>query len=138
LNASPLSVNAITNVGLTIEPRFSSSIQVSEQFKDANTARPWISSDRLQHFWRQTLGQRYWLCRMFQDFYSCGLFSTIEVTETLLNPTLAEFGNNISDEQAFREVDAEQRLVVDYNDDLVESNSRAQVPCARLFLEKDS
>ncbi len=138
-NNNPLSTNPIISVGLTIDPRrypkpemsaeqeFNEFLQrfpsVAEQFKNAKAVRPWVSTDRLQYSSKKTTGYRYCLMSHASGFvdplFSRGMFNTVEVISALLDPLLEALTTDNFDEESFRSIDAQQQLVLDYNDDLV-------------------
>lgn len=138
-NNNPLSTNPIVSVGLTIDPRrypkpetsaeqeFNEFLQrypsVAEQFKDAKAVRPWVSTGRLQYSSRKTTGYRYCLMSHASGFvdplFSRGMFNTVEVIDALLDPLLEALKTDNFDEEPFRSIDAQQQLILDYNDDLV-------------------
>src|SRR5256885_9733088 len=138
-NNNPLSTNPIISVGLTIDPRrypkpemsaeqeFNEFLQrypsVAEQFKDAKAVRPWVSTGRLQYSSKKTTGYRYCLMSHASGFvdplFSRGMFNTVEVISALLDPLLEALKTSNFDEEAFRSIDAQQQLVLDYNDNLV-------------------
>jgi len=138
-NNNPLSTNPIISVGLTIDPRrypkpemaaeqeFNEFVQrypsVAEQFKDGKAVRPWVSTGRLQYSSNKTTGYRYCLMSHASGFvdplFSRGMFNTVEIIYALLDPLLEALKTDNFDEEPFRPVDAQQQLVLDYNDDLV-------------------
>jgi FADH2 O2-dependent halogenase len=138
-NNNPLSTNPIISVGLTIDPRrypksemsaeqeFNEFLQrypsVAEQFKDAKAVRPWVSTGRLQYSSKKTTGYRYCLMSHASGFvdplFSRGMFNTVEVISALLDPLLEALKTGNFDEDPFRSIDAQQQLVLDYNDNLV-------------------
>jgi FADH2 O2-dependent halogenase len=138
-NNNPLSTNPIISVGLTIDPRrypkpemsaeqeFNEFVNlypsVAEQFKDAKAVRPWVSTGRLQYSSKKTTGYRYCLMSHASGFvdplFSRGMFNTVEIIYALLDPLLEALKTDNFDEEPFRPVDAQQQLVLDYNDDLV-------------------
>jgi FADH2 O2-dependent halogenase len=138
-NNNPLSTNPIISVGLTIDPRrypkseisaeqeFNEFLQhypsVAEQFKDAKAVRPWVSTGRLQYSSRKTTGYRYCLMSHASGFvdplFSRGMFNTVEVISALLDPLLEALKTDNFDEEPFQSIDAQQQLVLDYNDNLV-------------------
>jgi len=138
-NNNPLSTNPLISVGLTIDPRrypkpemaaeqeFNEFVQrypsVAEQFKDGKAVRPWVSTGRLQYSSNKTTGYRYCLMSHASGFvdplFSRGMFNTVEIIYALLDPLLEALKTDNFDEEPFRPVDAQQQLVLDYNDDLV-------------------
>jgi len=138
-NNNPLSTNPLISVGLTIDPRrypkpemaaeqeFNEFVQrypsVTEQFKDGKAVRPWVSTGRLQYSSNKTTGYRYCLMSHASGFvdplFSRGMFNTVEIIYALLDPLLEALKTDNFDEEPFRPVDAQQQLVLDYNDDLV-------------------
>jgi tetracycline 7-halogenase / FADH2 O2-dependent halogenase len=138
-NNNPLSTNPIISVGLTIDLRrypkpeisaeqeFNEFLQrypsVAEQFKDAKAVRPWVSTGRLQYSSKKTTGYRYCLMSHASGFvdplFSRGMFNTVEVISELLDPLLEALKTDNFDEEPFRSIDAQQQLVLDYNDNLV-------------------
>jgi FADH2 O2-dependent halogenase len=138
-NNNPLSTNPIISVGLTIDPRrypkpevsaeqeFNEFLQrypsVAEQFKNAKAVRPWVSTGRLQYSSKKTTGYRYCLMSHASGFidplFSRGMFNTVEIIDALLDPLLEALKSDNFDEEAFRHIDAQQQLILDYNDDLV-------------------
>ena len=138
-NNNPLSTNPIISVGLTIDPRrypkpemsaeqeFHEFLQrypsVAEQFKDAKAVRPWVATGRLQYSSKKTTGYRYCLMSHASGFvdplFSRGMFNTVEVISALLDPLLEALRTDNFDEEPFRSIDAQQQLVLDYNDNLV-------------------
>jgi FADH2 O2-dependent halogenase len=138
-NNNPLSTNPIISVGLTIDPRrypkpalsaeeeFNEFLQrypsVAEQFKDAKAVRPWVSTGRLQYSSKKTTGYRYCLMSHASGFvdplFSRGMFNTVEIIDALLGPLLKALRSDNFDEEPFRSIDAQQQLILDYNDNLV-------------------
>jgi FADH2 O2-dependent halogenase len=138
-NNNPLSTNPIISVGLTIDPRrypkpeksaeqeFNEFLQrypsVAEQFKDAKAVRPWVSTGRLQYSSKKTTGYRYCLMSHASGFvdplFSRGMFNTVEVIDALVGPLLEALQTDSFDEEAFRSIDTQQQLILDYNDNLV-------------------
>ncbi len=51
--------------------------------------------------------------------FSRGMFNTVEVIDALLDPLLEALKTDNFDEEPFRSIDAQQQLILDYNDDLV-------------------
>ena len=113
-NNHPLSTNPIISVGLTIDPRrypkppnmspeqeFNEFVNlypsVAEQFKDGKAVRPWVSTERLQYSSKQTIGHRYCLMSHASGFvdplFSRGMFNTVEVIQTLVDPLLEALGD---------------------------------------------
>ncbi len=138
-NNNPLSTNPTISVGLTIDPRrypkpktsaeheFNEFLQrypsVAEQFQDAKAVRPWVSTDRLQYSSKKTTGYRYCLMSHASGFvdplFSRGMFNTVEIIDALLDPLLDALKTDNFDEEPFRAIDAQQQLILDYNDNLV-------------------
>ena len=139
-NNHPLSTNPIISVGLTIDPRrypkppnmspeqeFNEFVNlypsVAEQFKDGKAVRPWVSTERLQYSSKQTIGHRYCLMSHASGFvdplFSRGMFNTVEVIQTLLDPLLEALATDNFDDAAFLPVEEQQQRVLNYNDDLV-------------------
>src|SRR6266481_1578254 len=139
-NNHPLSTNPIISVGLTIDPRrypkppnmspeqeFNEFLNlypsVAEQFKDGKAVRPWVSTERLQYSSKQTIGHRYCLMSHASGFvdplFSRGMFNTVEVIQTLLDPLLEALATDNFDDEAFLPVEEQQQRVLNYNDDLV-------------------
>jgi tetracycline 7-halogenase / FADH2 O2-dependent halogenase len=138
-NNNPLSTNPIISVGLTIDPRrypkpelspeqeFNEFLRrypsVAEQFEGAKAVRPWVSTGRLQYSSKKTTGYRYCLMSHASGFvdplFSRGMFNTVEVITALLDPLLEALKTDNFDEEPFRSIDAQQQLVLDYNDNLV-------------------
>ncbi len=138
-NNNPLSTNPIISVGLTIDPRrypkpeisaeqeFNEFLRrypsVAKQFETANAVRPWVSTGRLQYSSKKTTGYRYCLMSHASGFvdplFSRGMFNTVEVITALLDPLLEALKTDNFDEEPFRSIDAQQQLVLDYNDNLV-------------------
>jgi tetracycline 7-halogenase / FADH2 O2-dependent halogenase len=138
-NNHPLSTNPLISVGLTIDPRrypkpdmaaeqeFNEFLKlypsVAEQFKDGKAVRPWVSTDRLQYSSKQTIGHRYCLMSHASGFvdplFSRGMFNTVEVIQTLLDPLLEALATDNFNDEAFLPVDQQQQRVLNYNDDLV-------------------
>lgn len=138
-NNNPLSTNPLISVGLTIDPRrypkpemsaeqeFNEFLKlypsVAEQFKDAKAVRPWVSTGRLQYSSKQTVGSRYCLMSHASGFvdplFSRGMFNTVEIIYTLLEPLLEALASDKFDDEAFLSIDRQQQKVLNYNDDLV-------------------
>lgn len=138
-NNNPLSTNPLISVGLTIDPRrypktemsaeeeFDEFLQrypsVAQQFRDAKAVRPWVSTGRLQYSSRKTTGYRYCLMSHASGFvdplFSRGMFNTVEIVDALLEPLLEALKTDNFDEEPFRAIDAQQQLILDYNDNLV-------------------
>jgi FADH2 O2-dependent halogenase len=139
-NNHPLSTNPLISVGLTIDPRrypkptnmsaeqeFNEFLKlypsVAEQFTDGKAVRPWVSTERLQYSSKQTIGHRYCLMSHASGFvdplFSRGMFNTVEVIQTLLDPLLDALATDNFDDEAFLPVEEQQQRVLNYNDDLV-------------------
>jgi FADH2 O2-dependent halogenase len=51
--------------------------------------------------------------------FSRGMFNTVEVIDSLVGPLLEALKTDNFDEEAFRPIDTQQQLILDYNDNLV-------------------
>ena len=138
-NNNPLSTNPLISVGLTIDPRrypkpnmpaeqeFNEFLKlypsVAEQFKNGKAVRPWVSTGRLQYSSKRTIGHRYCLMSHASGFvdplFSRGMFNTVEIIYSLLDPLLEALATDNFDDEAFIPVDQQQQRVLNYNDDLV-------------------
>src|SRR5437773_3877087 len=133
-------MNPVCSVGLSIDTRtypkptdmgpeeeFQSFLDkypaIKRQFADASRIREWVSTDRLQYSSKQTVGYRYCLMSHASGFidplFSRGMFNTVEIIQSLVEPLLGALRTDNFDDEAFLGVDKQQQKVLDYNDDLV-------------------
>src|SRR5581483_1101755 len=138
-NNHELSSNPLISIGLTIDPRrypkgsesaeqeFEKFLRmfpsVAEQFANAKTVRPWVSTDRLQYSSTKTVGHRWCLMShaagAVDALFSRGMINTLEVIHALLDPLLDALATDDWDDPRFEQIDDLQRRVLNYNDNLV-------------------
>src|SRR5215475_11682676 len=133
------STNSLVSVGLTSDPRrypknskppeeeFEQFLRrfpsVAEQFANAKTVRPWVSTDRLQYSTKQTVGYRW--CMMahaagaIDPLFSRGMINTIEIITALIDPLLTALATDDFNQERFAHLEPLQQKVLDYNDNLV-------------------
>lgn len=136
------SLNPLCSVGLTLDERkfpktgldgqleFDAFLQqfpeIAEQFKNAKTVRPWISTERLQYSVKQTVGDRFCLTSHAAGFidalYSRGLANTLDVVNTLAWRLIAASQDGDWSTKRFEYMDDIQQGLFDVNDDLVYSS----------------
>lgn len=138
-NNHALSTNPLISIGLTVDPRkhpraegspeneFREFLKrfpsVAEQFENAKTVRPWVSTGRLQYSSKQTVGHRWCLMShaagAVDPLFSRGMINTVEVIHALLDPLLEALATDDFDDERFAHIEPLQQRVLDYNDRLV-------------------
>jgi FADH2 O2-dependent halogenase len=100
--------------------------QIREQFTDARTVRPWVSTGRLQYSAHGTVGDRYCLTAHAAGFidalYSRGLANTMSVINSLAQRLIEAAREDDWSTERFEYVDRLQQGLFDVHDDLVYSS----------------
>jgi FADH2 O2-dependent halogenase len=136
------SMNPLCSVGLTLDERIFPRTELSpeeefrgfldrfpqirEQFTDARTVRPWVSTGRLQYSAHDTVGDRYCLTAHAAGFidalYSRGLANTMSVINSLAQRLIEAAREDDWSTKRFEYVDRLQQGLFDVHDDLVYSS----------------
>ncbi|WP_405792642.1 NAD(P)/FAD-dependent oxidoreductase [Streptomyces sp. NBC_01506] len=100
--------------------------QIAEQFTDARTVRPWVSTPRLQYSATRTVGERYCLTAHAAGFidalYSRGLNNTFEVVNALAWRLIEASRDGDWSTERFQYIDELQQSLFEVHDDLVYSS----------------
>jgi FADH2 O2-dependent halogenase len=142
-NNEKRSKNPLVSIGLTIDERLypkQAGISAEEEFRrhvdrfpalrrvfaDAKTARPWVSTGRMQYTSTQTTGHRWCLLSHAAGFidplYSRGLTNTGEVINSLAWRLLDALKDGDFDAGRFEYVDRLQKGLIRYNDEMVNAS----------------
>lgn len=133
------STNQLCSVGLTLDPRrfpangaapeeefrkiISSFPSVIDQFRDATSIRPWVSTGRLQYSSSRAAGERYCLVGHAYGFvdalFSRGLAVTMDVINTLAGRVMGALRADDFSMSRFDYVERFSRNLLDSNDQLV-------------------
>lgn len=136
------SMNPLCSVGLTLtdgtdpdqrdapEKEFDDFLRrfpaIAEQFTDARTVRPWVSTGRLQHSVSRTVGDRFCLTAAaagtIDALFSRGLANTFEIVNALAWRLIDAASDGDWSLERFAYVDDIQQRMFDMNDDLVYSS----------------
>jgi len=100
--------------------------EIAEQFRDARTVRPWVSTGRLQYSASNTIGDRYCLTSHAAGFidalYSRGLTNTVDIVNALSGRLIAAAREDDWSTERFRYIDRLQQGLFDVHDDMVYSS----------------